>query len=131
MLDAFPRAKSQSAETTIEAYLELTADIPLGFLVVACKRLMFATTFLPTIAEIRQRAATEIIRAKRKAEGKDPDRGDRGVVNCPEHQIDHWIARAREVEGLPEIPAATSEVYLPAPLEAQLRKLIESQEDAE
>jgi hypothetical protein len=111
MLDAFPRARTQDAETTLEAYLELTADIPLRWLVAACRRLLLQTTFLPTIAEIRNRASVEVVRSWRVQAGKDPDRSDLGKpTTVGDEWVDHWIARARKIEGLPEIPAPTTAI---------------------
>lgn len=125
MLDAFPRPRTQEAETTLEVYLELTSDIPLLWLVAACKRLMLLTTFLPTIAEIRNRAALEILRSWRTQVGKDPDRSDLGkAVSIPEEHLDHWIDRGRKLEGLPEIPGRTSAIVpLPEGWRERIEKL--------
>lgn len=125
MLDAFPRPRSQEAETTLEVFLELTSDIPLLWLVAACRRLMLSTTFLPTIAEIRNRAALEILRSWRTQIGKDPDRSDSGKpVTITDGTIDHWIDRGRKLEGLPEIPARTSAIVpLPEGWRERIEKL--------
>lgn len=125
MLDAFPRARSQEAKTTIEAYLDLTADIPIGWLGMALKFLMLhpETTFIPTIGKLRERAAIEIIRSNRLAHGKDPDRNDRGITTVAAHHIDHWIHQARQLMNLPEIAPASSQIYIPAELQDSIAQI--------
>lgn len=128
MLGAYPVARNQDLEVTLEGYVTLTADVPLGWLTTAIKRLMMhpETVFAPTVGKIREQSAIEIIRTSRAAEGKDPDRGERGgVVQCQAEHIDHQIARARRLMNLPEIAPASSAVYLPAELEQKLAELQE------
>lgn len=124
MADAFPRARTQDTETVVEAYLELTADIPFDWLVAACKRLMLTTTFLPTVAEIRHRAALEIVRTNRGMSGKDPDRqADGQPVVVAVAKVDHWIGRGRAAMGLPEIPEPTTAVVIPAGLAERIERI--------
>lgn len=125
MFDAYPRARNQDPETTIEAYLDLTADIPLGWLAQACKFLMMHpdTIFIPPLGRIRQRAAIEIIRTKRAKDGNDPDRSQIGTTSVQADKIDWWIAQGRRVEGLPAITPASSAVYIPAELEEAFARI--------
>ncbi len=106
-------ATNQDAELTLETYLGMTADIPWRWLALSVKRLMLQPSiyFAPKLGEIRHRAATEVVRSWRMSQGKDPDRGDNGTAtSVAPHHIDAWIAKARLLEGLPEIPPAASEI---------------------
>ena len=119
MLGAFPVARNQSLEITLDGYLVLTADIPLGWLATAVKRVMLHpdTIYAPAIGQIRQAAAIEITRSRRVAQGDDPDRQGNGKpVACPAEHIDARIAWARQVVGLPEIAPASTAVYRPPEL---------------
>lgn len=125
MLGAFPVARNQDLEVTLDGYVTLTADVPMGWLVQAIKRLMMHpdTVFAPTVGKIREQSAIEIIRTKRLSEGKDPDRSDTGITACPAHQIDHWIGQARKLMKLPEIAPASSAVYIPNELDAAIARI--------
>lgn len=122
MLGAFPVARNQDLEVTLDGYVTLTADIPIGWLTQAIKRLMMHpdTVFAPTVGKIREQSAIEIIRTKRLGDGKDPDRSDTGITKCPAEQIDHWISQARRLLKLPAITPAASAVYIPAELEEKV-----------
>lgn len=127
-------ARNQDLEVTLEGYVTLTADVPLGWLTTAIKRLMMhpETVFAPTVGKIREQSAIEIIRTSRAAEGKDPDRGERGgVVQCQAEHIDHQIARARKLMKLPEIAPASSAVYLPPELEERMARIGEGESDGD
>ncbi len=125
MLGAFPVARNQDLEVTLDGYVTLTADVPFGWLVQAIKRLMMhpETVFAPTVGKIREQSAIEIIRTKRVSDGKDPDRSDTGITKCPAEQIDHWIAQARKLLKLPEITPASSAVYIPSELDAAITRI--------
>lgn len=125
MLGAFPVARNQDLEVTLEGYVALTADVPLGWLTTAVQYLMMhpATVFAPTVGKVRERSAIEIIRTSRIADGKDPDRGERGITHVAPEHIDHQIARARRLMDLPAITPAASAVYVPAELEAKIAAL--------
>ena len=125
MLGAFPVARNQDLSVTLDGYVTLTADIPIGWLTQAIKRLMMHpdTVFAPTVGKIREQSAIEIIRTKRMADGKDPDRSDTGITKCPAEQIDHWIGQARKLLKLPEIGPASSAVYIPAELSEAMTRI--------
>ena len=125
MLGAFPVARNQDLEVTLDGYVTLTADVPFGWLVQAIKRLMMhpETVFAPTVGKIREQSAIEIIRTKRLSDGKDPDRSDTGITKCPAEQIDHWIGQARKLLNLPEITPASSAVYIPSELDAAITRI--------
>jgi hypothetical protein len=126
MLGAYPVARNQDLEITLDGYVTLTADIPLGWLAHAVRRLMMHpdTVFAPTVGKIREQAAIEIIRTKRLAEGNDPDRSLTGPTHVPADKIDHWVARARRIEGLPAVTPAASAIYIPAQLEEKITALL-------
>ena len=111
---------------TLDGYVALTADIPFGWLDHAVRRLMLqpATIFAPQVGKIREQAAIEIIRTKRVVAGENPDRSQTGLTHVPADRIDHWIARARQIEGLPKITPASSAVYIPPQLEATVVALL-------
>ena len=124
MLGASAMAGNQDLEVSLEGYLELTADIPLRWLIQAVQReMMRPGPFAPSIGDVRSRAALEILRSWRVQLGKNPDVQDDGrPVVCPEKHVDHWVGRARQLEGLPEIPQATTSVAaLPAGWEERLK----------
>ena len=106
-------ATNQDAELTLETYLAMTADIPWRWLALSVKRLMLQPSiyFAPKVGEIRHRAAIETVRSWRQSQGKDPDQQDNGqAVTVAPHHIDSWIGRGRQLEGLPAIPPAASEI---------------------
>lgn len=115
LLGSKPMATNIDLELTAEGYLNLTADVPFRWLHLSIRWHLLdpIQRFAPTIGEIRQRAALEVLRAWRVHLGKDPDRQDDGrLVGCRPENVDVWIGRARKVEGLPEIAGPTSAVGL-------------------
>ncbi len=129
LLGSKPVATSQSLEIMVETYMAMTEDVPLRWLRLGVKwHLAAPERFAPSIGELRARAATEILRSVRKAEGADPDRGNNGqLVHVKAENIDHWVRIARKAESLPDIPPPMSEVAeLPEGWKARVNGLIES-----
>ena len=125
MLGAFPVARNQDLEVTLDGYVTLTADVPMGWLVQAVKRLMMHpdTVFAPTVGKIREQSAIEIIRTNRVVKGKDPDRSQTGPTHVPAEKIDYWIAEGRRVMSLPAITPASAAVYIPSELDAAIARI--------
>lgn len=132
LLGSYPVATSQDLELTVEVYLEMTADVPFRFLSVAVGRLMLdpETRFAPRVGEVRQRSALEVCRSWRQVLKKDPDRQDDGKpVVVPGRAVDFWITKARQLEGLPEIPAPSSTIaQLPEGWEDRLKAIGEGKD---
>lgn len=85
-------------DMALEGYVRATADIPYTWLRHTLAKLVKEQRepFMWPVGEIRFQVTREIIRAKRVAEGKDPDRSDTGLMVAPKiRDQEHWLDHAR------------------------------------
>ncbi len=112
-------------ELVLDLWLLRTADVPERWLRKAIESALDYSKWSPTIAELRARVASEVIRSQRHARGNDRLAVDLDQLVKEPEKVDRYIAMARAIENMKPVSPTSAPIEtgdFPSGWEERLQK---------